>query len=394
MATKIDISCKETASLLTPELSRQVKRMRMRYALWESGCLRTNSDHGPWGSEYLMPRVPVQRGRVYTGTREAGSYSHRPELVKFRGRYYLAFHNGTINEAAPGQRIMVSSSGDGLQWTPARVAVNGDIKKGITKKMVGLLANKKELILYCGSEQVLRDAKIPGMRRTESTSRRMDTYTSTDGETWKLKEAAIFAKSNFEAPRPTREGLLLAGGSQNGPAAFIWKADKPWGRPETIRMPAPSAEAVFPYGEASWYQTDDGTIVMFWRDEGASERLYVNTSPDGGRTWSRPIISDFPDSMSRIYAGRLSDGRYFLVGNSYPKLLDRMHLMISISEDGYKFKKMYTLLDEPTAQRTKGLLKCHGYQYPCGLVDKEKLLIGYSINKEDIECGIVDTKEL
>ena len=31
----------------------------------------------------------------------------------------------------------------------------------------------------------------------------------------------------------------------------------------------------------------------------------------------------------------------------------------------------------------------HAYQYPCCLVDGDKLLIGYSVNKEDIECGVV-----
>ena len=48
-------------------------------------------------------------------------------------------------------------------------------------------------------------------------------------------------------------------------------------------------------------------------------------------------------------------------------------------------------LTEPTAQRAAGLLKVHGYQYPCCLVEPDRLLVGFSINKEDIECGIVDT---
>ena len=32
----------------------------------------------------------------------------------------------------------------------------------------------------------------------------------------------------------------------------------------------------------------------------------------------------------------------------------------------------------------------NGYQYPCCLVDGDNLVVGYSVNKEDIECGIVD----
>ena len=399
MTTGLSYSTKETVSLLTSELQAQIKKMRLRYALWEAGCLLTNDDHGPLGQPYLMPKAPVQRARVYTGNRESGSYNHHSQLVKFKERYYLAFSNGFINEEAPGQRVAVSSSEDGLHWSPALTAVAGDVRKGVIKNTVGLYADKEEMILYCWSEVAVRNAKLPGMRRIEARSVHVDTFASRDGKVWKLRRKNIFGQREgqvlmFEAPRATREGLLLAGGTRKGPVAFLWEASEPAGKATIVKMPTPSSEGVFPYGEETWYQTDDGTIIMFWRDEGCSERLYVNTSPDGGRTWTRPVISDFPDSMARVYAGRLSDGRYYLVGNSYPKLLDRMHLMISISEDGYKFGKMFTLLDDPSAQRTKGLLKGHGYQYPCCLADKDKLLVAYSVNKEDIECGTVRISDL
>ena len=40
----------------------------------------------------------------------------------------------------------------------------------------------------------------------------------------------------------------------------------------------------------------------------------------------------------------------------------------------------------PTSRRAFGVLKCDGYQYPFGLVEEERLLVGYSVNKEDMEC--------
>ena len=158
-----------------------------------------------------------------------------------------------------------------------------------------------------------------------------------------------------------------------------------------ISLPTPEG-AVFPYGEGSWYQLVDGKIIAFWRDEGGSCRMWVNYSDDGGKTWAPPMISDIPDSMSRIYAGRLQDGRYYLCNNAFATLLDRRHLFLLLSEDGLVFKSVYLLIDDPTSQRLKGLLKADGYQYPCCLVDGDRLLVAYSVNKEDIECGIVDTK--
>ena len=56
--------------------------------------------------------------------------------------------------------------------------------------------------------------------------------------------------------------------------------------------------------------------------------------------------------------------------------------------------QLYIVVDDPTSQRLAGLLKEDGYQYPCCLVDGDKLLIGYSVNKEDIECGIIDTTRI
>lgn len=302
-------------------------------------------------------------------------------------------------QEAPDQRIMLSSSHDGKHWSAAKCVIPGDIEKGLVRNCVGLYACESKMVLYCWTERATKETEASGVHRIEASSARVDSYTSKDGRKWELREEGIITagKSHsmmFEAPRLTKEGILLAGGSHDGPVAYRWEASNPAGKPEIVKMPSPPKEASFPYGEATWYQTDEGLIVMFWRDEGASPHLYINFSEDGGKTWTPPMISDFPDSMSRVYAGSMPDRRFYLIGNSYPKLLDRMHLMISISEDGYEFSKMYSVLDDPTAQRTKGLLKCHGHQYPCASADKDSLIIGYSVNKEDIKCGIIDISHL
>ena len=398
MARELETVERRIVSLLTPELSDRVRGMRMRWALWEAGCLLSNSDHGPWGADYLMPRIDVERARVFTGTRENGSYNHHPQLTRFKGTCYYAFANAAIDEESEGQGIMLSTSEGGRQWTPPTCIVPGDAEEGIVRNCPGIYANDEVIVIYCWSERAIQDATVPGMRRTAEGSHTIDAYTSRDGENWTLEGEDIIPGCGYctmmEGPRPTREGALLAAGAHeaHGAVAYLWDAAAPAGKPEIAPLPRSPGDPSFPHdvGETSWYQTDDGVIIMFWRDECGSGYLLVSTSRDGGRTWTAPTLSDVPDSQSRVRAGRLPDGRFFLIGNSYAKLLDRTHLMISISEDGYKFDKMYTLLDDPTAQRTKGLLKCHGYQYPCSLVDGDRLLIGYSVNKEDIECGIVE----
>jgi hypothetical protein len=197
----------------------------------------------------------------------------------------------------------------------------------------------------------------------------------------------------FEAPRPTRDGTYLCGGSQSGPVVFRWKGTALAEKPEVVRVP-PAPDASFPYGEATWCQAADGLIVMFWRDEACSCRLYVNFSSDDGHTWTAPILCDIPNSMQRVYAGSLPDGRVYLINDANPRLLERRQLTIATSRDGRQFDRIAMLVDDPVRQRFPGLLKVHGWQYPCALADGNRLLIAYSVNKEDIECGVLDTSEI
>lgn len=403
------------APVLTPELNAKINSMRMSYALWETGCIRNDEDHGPYGKPYIMPQLDIQRTRIYTGTRKTGSYNHHSQLTKFKGRYYFAFSNGARDEETVGQRIMISSSADGVNWTKAECAIPADAEKGILRNAVGLYASEDELFIYSWTEWAVKDKNVDGMRRIESEKTTMDIFVSKDAKSWEHRSVMFEGRwYMFEAPRMTQGGFLMAAGTRGAqrlalndaenpvtagydedmPVMYRWDPKDPSATPEIIEMPPPEGGAKLLFGEGSWYQTDDGVTVLYTRDEGQSLRLYVSASEDDGLTWTAPTLSDFPDSMSRVYAGRLSDGRYYVAGNSYLQLLDRKHLMISISDDGYKFDKMYTIIDEPTSMRTKGLLKCAGFQYPCCLADGDKLLVAYSINKEDIECGIINISDL
>ena len=133
---------------------------------------------------------------------------------------------------------------------------------------------------------------------------------------------------------------------------------------------------------------------MFSRDEGASVRLCLSWSDDEGETWSMTAPTDFPDCMSRFHAGRLPDGRFYIVGNSNPQLMNRRRLTLSLSKDGHIFDEMFVLLDATTRRRIEGMHKESGYQYPQTLVHEDTMLIAYSINKEDIEVGILELSAL
>jgi hypothetical protein len=162
--------------------------------------------------------------------------------------------------------------------------------------------------------------------------------------------------------------------------------------PEVLHVPV-SSRGIVPL-EGTWYQNDDGRIYMFVRDGNISGYLGLSCSEDDGRTWSDLVLTDIPNSASRAFAGRLADGRHFIIGNNYNRFLDRSALQIALSDDGAVFDRQYTLVDSPTSRNINGRHKEDGYHYPHACVDGNTVLVTYSVNKEDVEVGIVDANRL
>jgi hypothetical protein len=226
-------------------------------------------------------------------------------------------------------------------------------------------------------------------------------WASEDGEHWRLVQRDLApVLFMLHPPVPTPQGRLLQGAAnfRGRPVVLLWPGLNPEEPPQLIEQPWPVDErhfyeghdlGIWCYGENCFYALDDGTLVMLFRNENGTCQAGVSLSTDGGQSWSSVMQSNFPDSASRMAVGRLADGRYFVIGNSTRRYMDRNFFAISLSPDGRKFTSMHRLIAEPTRQRLPGELKCHGYQYPAVFVDGNRLLIAYSVNKEDIECGIV-----
>lgn len=392
-------------SVLTPELREKTKTLKFLAACRYAGTTAEGRNYD------ILPHAPMERYPVFDCDTQKGTYNHHSAICKWRGRYYYAFSNGQVNEDAPGQSSMLSSSDDGKAWSRPVCVAAGDVAGGILMRVCGIFSWDDKLVLFVQKNWNAKSAVRAGMSINDDTvvECQIDAYVSDDARDWQIHENIVSNHWSFEEPKLTKQGRLLAPGTAHKtfvPTVLLWPGDNPLEKPEVIYMPfkskdmsgdkeyASPREGHFPYGESSWYQDDDGRIWMYMRDESASTRLFISISEDGGQSWTEPMISDMPDSMSRIYAGRLSDGRFFLVGNSFGQLLDRSKLILSLSDDGAVFNKMYILIDGDTKQSHEGHLKTNGYQYPNCLVDGDRLFIAYSVNKEDMECGILDTSKI
>lgn len=401
--SKPDIYERKMIDVLTPELKKLVKEYATIQAFNIFGCTRTNG----FKDVKNIPLASMERISVFKTDKGKGTYNHHTCLTKWKGKYWLAWDNCLVHEEYPGQKTLIIYSVDGRNWSEPHIVADGDAEKGMLHNIGGIYPRGDTLYAFIQEKWDLVHATEPGMSIHDNTkvSSRWDVFETSDGINWKQYKGKLDVQWMFEPPRSTSEGRLLGPAANHnlGPAVLLWSGDDLLEKPEVINIPYKGNpkdyysgydEGLFMYGEASWYQDDDGRIWLWHRDESGCSYLGVALSEDGGKTWTEVIRSNFPDSMSRIYAGRLNDGRFFIVGNSILQHMNRNFFAISLSDDGAKFNRMYQLIKEPTSQRFHGYLKVHGYQYPSCYVNGSKLLIAYSVNKEDIEVGILETAKL
>ena len=401
---KPDIYQRKLVDVLTPELKRMVKESFLIHQFKMTGCTREDD----FADQSVIPVCEMQRNSVFKTTTELGTYNHHSSLVKWKGEFWCGWDNCMVNEDWPGQRTFIARSEDGVNWSERILVADGDEENGMVRTLTGLYPKGDALYAFIQEKWDLAHATAPGLSAHDNTkvSFRDDIWATQDGTNWQIvKEGYMDTQWVFENPRLTHEGRLMVAttDSRNRPGVLLWPGDDPLETPKMVMQPWPGngeelLESLdlgwYIHGQATWYTDDDHRIWMYWRDESASEYLGLALSEDGGETWTEVMRSNFPSSTARTFAGRLPDGRFYQVGNATRVLMDRNFFAILLSDDGAKFNRMLQLVTEPTTQRFQGHLKCHGYQYPSCLVDGDRLLIAYSVNKEDIECGSVDLNEL
>ena len=380
--------------ILTPKLAADMEDHRMRIAATHAGFPVLTDWHPSiptgWGE---FPRLPFERSVVYRGSSENWAYSHHQAIAKLGDYYVASWSNGFLHEDYVGQEVHYARSADCRHWEAPEVLAHTTNESQLVRHNAGLFASGGRLCCYVGvAKDYGRDVAPPGMSVLKEQHIRLDAYETEDLTTWIHHEGICDNVYLFEGPRKTRSGKLMCSGKdlRDGHGMIlIWDdPSRPADRPRVVDLPR-SPGGVKP-GQGTWYQTDDGRIWMFAREYSLSCRLGLTWSDDEGATWSDLVHTDFPNTFSRAYAGRLNDGRYYIVGNNYDRFLDRTGMQIALSDDGYLFDRQYTLIEGPTTRRINGRHKEDGYHYPNCHADGDNLLVVYSVNKEDIEIGVVD----
>ncbi len=121
---------------------------------------------------------------------------------------------------------------------------------------------------------------------------------------------------------------------------------------------------------------DGASITMFCRNDDRQVPL-IYESADFGEMWSKVKEHNIPFSSSKIYAGTLSDGRNYVIGNLD---VQRKRLALFVSKKGtLEFNRGYMVQDGVSAQFGFGSM----WHYPVCHEENGKLYIIYTVNVDE-----------
>ena len=338
-------------------------------------------------------KTKIKTVKVFTASEGTDHYANGVVITAFKGKLYCMWQSSPKDEDTDDTWVAYScSSDDGLTWIkPAALAVPSATDYCTSG---GWLVHGDTLTAYI-------DLWQKGL-----TPRGGRTYymTSTDGSNWSPLQPVRMADGSQMQGVLEQDPYRLKDGRLVGAAHFmpglhicpVYTDDangvNGWRK---SRFEAEDKGKTSREIEPSQYICPDGTLVMLFRDQNSSFRKLASYSSDRGETWTKPALTDYLDGRTKQCAGNLPDGTAFMV--SCPSgSKERWPLVLQLSKDGVNFNQTIELRtkDQLPPRRYDGRYKTLGYSYPKAFYHNGCLYVGYSINKEDVECTIVTLDKL
>lgn len=326
-------------------------------------------------------KLPVLTGShaVINPAEEKLKFQLHNYLIHHEGRFWCMWSQGPPVEDEPGQIVRYATSEDGLKWSEPKVLV-GPPKEGYAYIARGFWLRDGELLA------LVAHFKGKGAFGANKELQLQALAWDKKAEAWKAK-GLVFenAINNFPPQKlPTGEWMLTRRDARFNVSMLIggqkgiddWK-DFPVVKRLQIKGFSPD--------EPIWWPQSDKKLIGLFRDNGGSSRLFRAESTDNGRTWSLPVLTNFPNSSSKLFSLQTSGSCRVLISNANPSL-GRRHLHLSISEDGSTFTRM-ALLDIPSPK--PGTL-----QYPHVIEHNGNLYIAFSRNKAQTEILKIPLREI
>ncbi len=315
-----------------------------------------------------LPRVPVQHSVVSDVSARKGVNQHN-YLVHYAGRFWAMWSDGPRVEDMGGQVVKYSTSADGVQWDAPKPLTGAPHGIGPTSPHYN--TRNPEGFRYISRGLWVRDGELLALVSLDeaagffgpSLELRAFRWNAT-GLRWDdIGVVQNNAINNFAPQKlPTGEWAMTRRKHDYKDTGVEFLIGGVKRLDDWISVPVvrgAGGDIALKAEEPIWWALPDGNLTALFRDNGKSGFIFRAFSTDNGRTWSRPVPTDFPDARSKLHGFRLRDGRYVLVSNSNPKKRDP--LTLALSDDGLVFNKLFYVVggrhvDYPHAMEHEGYL--------------------------------------
>jgi hypothetical protein len=291
-----------------------------------------------------LPRVPSQH-TVINDVRAAKGVNQHNYLVHHGGRFWAMWSDGPAREDRVGQRVKFATSEGGLKWSQPKFLTPPPPGADKDSEFYGKWTRSGLRYISRGFWQ--RDGELFALVSLDESGGFFGPSLALRAFRLNLNDATwhdagvVFDNTinNFPPKKlPTGQWMMsrrphdykktgvhfLVGGTE---AINQWES-----------FPVLGSESELSAEEPLWWTLPDGNLMALFRDNRRSGYLFRSFSVDSGRTWSKPVKTNFPDATSKLNGLRLSNGKYVLVSNANPRKRDP--LVIAISDDGMVFNRM------------------------------------------------------
>jgi hypothetical protein len=333
-----------------------------------------------------LPKVPGKHAIVSDVNQEKGVNQHN-YLAFYNNKFWVMWSDGPGIEDQVGQRVKFATSKDGLTWTTPRFLSPEPPGSGKGSEFYGKRTDKGFRYIARGfwerNGEFLALASLDEAEDFFGKSLKLKAFRlNKSNETWE-DIGAVFDNTinNFPPEKLATGDWMMSRRKYDYKTAgveFIVGGKK--SLTDWTSFPVLGSNSDLVAEEPNWWLLPDKNCMALFRDNRKSGFIFRSFSSDNGRTWSKPVKTNFPDARSKFSGLRLKDGRYVLVSNPNP--LKRDPLTISISNDGMVFDKMFYLIGG------------RHIDYPHVIEHKGYLLVAFAGGKRSVEVIKISLKDL
>ena len=307
-------------------------------------------------------------------------------LAWFDGRFWCIWSDGPPVEDEPTQEIRYATSDDGLVWSESK-SITGTPQAPYAFIARGLWVRDGELLALAAH------FKGKGAFGADKELELLAYVWDANDRAWKLKGKLYDDAINNFPPQelPSGDWITTRRDARFNVSMLIGgrTALDDW-----VCYPVVGVGEIkgFRPDEPIFWPLEDNTLLALYRDNGGSQRLFLATSSDQARNWSRPALTNFPNATSKLFSLATSRGYRVLISNANPQA-GRRELHLSLSHDGQTFTRMARLDVPSPAPPPEGLKSIWqkfksgiaSLQYPHAIEHDGHLLIAFSRGKKQTE---------